>query len=158
MKITWNDLAVYFEYIDKEILVEDWKWLVGNSMLPILVTSIGDMFLQDIDGSIHLLITGNAELTKIANTYGEFQESLKSDELIYAWFLTPLVIDIKKTGLKLEKGKLFSFKKMPILGGEYKADNFELIDIEIHFSLTGQINYKIKELSDGTKVNFDITD
>ena len=45
MKITWNDLTVNFEQIDREKLVDDWRWLIGDSTLPILITSTGDMFL-----------------------------------------------------------------------------------------------------------------
>ena len=158
MKITWNDLTVNFEHVAREKLVDDWKWLIGESMLPITVTSIGDMFLQDADESIYWLVTGSAELTKVADSYDEFQNKLNNEELTNEWFLIPLVIDLKNAGLELEQGKLYGFKQLPVLGGEYTPSNFELTDIEVHCALTGQINYKIKDLPDGTKVNFEITE
>ena len=69
MKITWNDLTVSFEGIEREKLVDDWRWLIGGSMLPILITSVGDMFLQESDDSIYWLVTGSAELSKVAESY-----------------------------------------------------------------------------------------
>ena len=58
----------------------------------------------------------------------------------------------------MEPGKLYGFKQLPVLGGKYEPDNFELTDIAVHFSMSGQINFKLKDLPDGTKVNFEITE
>ena len=57
MSLTWNDLTVSFEHLDRERLIEDWKWLVGSS-LPILITSVGDAFLQNDLGEIYWEIRG----------------------------------------------------------------------------------------------------
>ena len=158
MPITWNDLTVSFKHLDRSKLVEDWQWLIGETALPILITSIGDMFLQETDGTIHWLMAGSAEYEQVAESYEEFQEKLKEDDLVDTWFVIPLVADLKENNIALEAGKLYGFKKLPILGGEYHIDNFELTDIEVHFALTGQMNFKIKDLPDGTPVNFEITE
>ncbi len=157
MAVTWNDLTINFENIDRTELVEDWQWLVGTS-LPILITSVGDAFLQNVDGEIYWLITGSAELEKVANNYEEFQAKLNDNELVHDWFLVPVVAELKKQGVLLEPGKLYGFKQLPVLGGKYESDNFELTDIAVHFSMSGQINFKLKDLPDGTKVNFEITE
>jgi hypothetical protein len=155
--LTWNDLTVSFEHIDRTKLLEDWQWLVGSS-LPILITSVGDVFLQNEKGEVYWLITGSAEFEKVADNYEEFQAKLNDNNLIHEWFLVPVVSQLKEQGVQLEQGKLYGFKKLPVLGGQYEAENFELTDIEVHFAMSGQMNFKIKDLPDGTKVNFEVTE
>jgi hypothetical protein len=52
----------------------------------------------------------------------------------------------------LGKNEVYSFKKLPIIGGEYSVDNIEPTDISVHFTLTGMIHEQIKDLPDGTEV------
>jgi hypothetical protein len=155
--LTWNDLTVSFEHLDRAKLIEDWQWLVGSA-LPILLTSVGDAFLQNESGEVFWLITGSAEYEKVADSYAEFQGKLKDNELVHEWFLVPVVAHLKEQGVILEQGKLYGFKKLPVLGGRYEPNNFELTDIEVHFAMSGQINFQIKDLPDGAKVNFSVTE
>ncbi len=155
--ITWSDLTVNFEHLDRSALIEDWSWLVGSS-LPILITSLGDAFLENESGEIFWLITGSAELEKVAESYEEFQEKLHDDALVYDWFLVSIVAKLKEQGTALEPGKLYGFKQLPILGGKYEVENFELTDIEVYFAMTGQMNFQIKDLPEGTKINFKVTE
>lgn len=32
MSLTWNDLTISFEHLDRAKLMEDWKWLVGSAL------------------------------------------------------------------------------------------------------------------------------
>ena len=90
--------------------------------------------------------------SKVSDSKEEFQEKLKDDNKVNEWFLVRLVEKIKENGLALTENHLYGYKKLPILGGEYKPENFELTDIEVHFELSGQIHKQIKDLPDGTKV------
>jgi len=157
VSLTWNDLAVSFEHLDRSKLLEDWQWLVGSA-LPVLVTSVGDAFLQTEDGEIFWLITGSAEFEKVADSYEEFQNKLKDNELVNEWFLVPVVARLKEQGLSLENGKLYGFKQLPVLGGKYEPENFDLTDIDVHIAMSGQMNLHIKDLPDGTSVKFKITE
>ena len=158
MSITWNDLTIKFEHIDRIRLVEDWQWLIGETALPILVTSVGDMFLQESDGKVFWLIAGSGEYEQVADSYDDFQSKLQDNDLIDEWFLVPVVSQLKDSGIQLAEGQLYSFKQLPVLGGSYDSDNFEPTDIEVHFAMSGQMNFKIKDLPDGTNVNFSITE
>lgn len=157
MAITWHDLTVGFDHLDRAGLMEDWQWLVGTA-LPILITSVGDAFLQNESGEIYWLITGSAEFEKVADSYEDFQRLLQDDALVHEWFLVPVVAELKAQGEALAPGKLYGFKRLPVLGGKYEPENFELTDIAVHFALTGQMNFQIKDLPDGTKVNFNIAE
>lgn len=153
MEISWNDLIVDIRHIERSRLIEGWTWILQDDMIPILVSSIGDMFLSDHDGKIHWLDVGGGELKFAASDTEDLKVKMKDDEIADEWFMFDLVAEIKKSGLELQPGKLFGYKKLPIIGGEYNATNFELTDIEVHFSISGQIHKQIKNLPDGTKVN-----
>ena len=47
---------------------------------------------------------------------------------------------------------MFSFKHPPALGGTAAVDNLEPTDLEVHFSLTGQLHRQIAELPEGTPI------
>ncbi|MHC4693418.1 MAG: T6SS immunity protein Tdi1 domain-containing protein [Planctomycetota bacterium] len=158
MKITWNELNVKFEQGSDDLL-SDWRWLIGDAGKPILVTSLGDAFVQESDGSVHWLNVEEGSYTKVATSSDDFQAQLKSSENIEAWFVPQLVGDILATGISAGPNQCFSFKKPPVLGGEYEPGNFEPTDISVHFSILGQIHQKVKDLPDGTPIsNIDITD
>ena len=152
MKLTWDDLIINFKHIQLDALTEDWKWLVGEEAYPVLISSIGDMFLSNGD-VIYWLNVGEGTCTKVANHFDDLLIMMKDDELANEWFMFDLVKEIKESGLSLTHGNLFGYKQLPIIGGKYEPQNFELTDIEVHFSLAGQIHRQIKDLPDGTKVN-----
>ena len=152
MKLTWNDLTINFIHINSKTLTEDWIWLVGEHATPVIVSSIGDMFLSNRDG-IYWLNVGEGNYEKVANDIEDLKTKMNDNDLANEWFMFDLVNSIKESGLHLTNGKLFSYKKLPIIGGEYEPDNFELTDIEVHFSIAGQIHQQIKDLPDGAKIN-----
>jgi hypothetical protein len=47
VRITLSDLTVDVGHLDQERLLDDWRWLIGPSKRLILVSAIGDAFLQD---------------------------------------------------------------------------------------------------------------
>ena len=152
MKITWDDLKVDFTNIDLKRLLESWDWLIGSDKTPILVSSIGDVFLEDRNENCYWLNVGEGIFEKVAENNTEFKKKLNNTEIVNEWFLVELVAELKKSGMELTENKLYGYKKLPVLGGEYDPENFELTDIEVHFELSGQIHKQIKDLPDGTNV------
>jgi hypothetical protein len=158
MKIKWNDLSVNFNHIDENRLIESWSWLIGLNKKPILISSIGDLFLEDEEGFCYWLNVGEGIIEKVADNLNEFNTKLKNEEFVDEWFLIELIAELKRSGLELTEKKLFGYKTLPILGGEYKPENFELTDIEVHFELSGQIHKQIKDLPNGTKIEIKVTE
>jgi hypothetical protein len=97
-------------------------------------------------------------LTKVADSKQEFYSFLNDDEKIDNWFLPQLLKQLVQAGILLNYNQVYSYKKMPFLGGEYSIDNIEPLDIKIHFELTGIIGEQIKDLPNGTKIKIKITD
>ncbi|MFD0999952.1 T6SS immunity protein Tdi1 domain-containing protein [Ohtaekwangia kribbensis] len=153
MKITWDDLRIDFDENTSDKLIADWKWLIGENKTPVLVTSIGDIFLKDDKDKIYWLNVGEGTVAVAADNVGEFKEKLQDHEQVNHWFLVDLVAALKKAGLELDKGEIYSYIKLPVLGGDYTVDNFEVTSMEVHFSFAGQIHRQVKDLPDGTKIN-----
>jgi hypothetical protein len=134
-------------------MLSDWRWLTEDKYLPILLTSSGDAFLQNVeDESVHCLDTGEGKIEKIAATVPEFEQLLKDKEFVVRYLGVEMVGDLIQSGKKLQEGQIYSLQKPYILGGEYTLENIEVIDIEVHFSLLGQVHFKVKDLPEGTGI------
>ena len=153
MRITLNDLTVNFSHLDREAILEDWRWLIGAQKQPILISAIGDAFLQDPeDGGIHLLDVGSGTLEPIAASVSEFQELLRDTEFVTNVLVPQIVVETRNAGKPLGPGEVYSFEHPPVLGGEYSAENMVPTDILVHFSIMGQIHRQVKDLPPGTPI------
>ena len=47
--MTLADLTVDVDHLDRDRLLDDWRWLIGSAKRLVLVSAIGDAFLQDTD-------------------------------------------------------------------------------------------------------------
>jgi hypothetical protein len=65
MTITWDDLTVKFDEKSSDRLTHDWTWLIGTDKTPILVSSVGDMFLRDGADKVYWLNSGDGTLTQV---------------------------------------------------------------------------------------------
>lgn len=152
--MTLNELTVNFEYLNSRKLLSEWQWLIGKNKAVVLLTVIGDAFVQNTsDGSVHYLDVAIGQLEKVTESGQEFQKLLKSRDFVDKYFSVQVVGDLRQAGIKLNNGSIYSFKVLPILGGEYSTSNIEVTDIEVHFSLTGQIHEQVQGLPDGTPVS-----
>ena len=153
MEINWAELKIDLSKINLKILLESWEWLIGNDKKIILISTIGDAFLEDSNGICYWLNVGEGIFEKVAENITEFETKLTNNEIVEDWFLVELVEELKKSGIKLTENNIYSYKTFPILGGEYLPENFEITDIEVHFEISGQIYKQVKDLPVRTKIN-----
>jgi len=135
-----------------EKIVENWKWLIGDKLKPILISCIGDLFLIDTEGKIYWLNTGEGEIEIVANDRKEFNEKLRDEVTLNDLFMCDLADQIFESGVSLAENQLLSYKKLPLIGGEYKIENFYKLSIDEHFSIAGEIHRQLSKLPDGTEV------
>jgi hypothetical protein len=159
MAISLNDLTVDFSHVDKDALLEDWEWLIGDTKMPILITAVGDAFVQDANGAVHLLDVGAGDLSKVADSVEEFRSLLGDREFVTDTLLPDLVAALRSAGKTLGDGELYSFVNPPVLGGEYEVANMDPMIMEVHFSIFGQIHRQVADLPEGTPItNIKIVD
>jgi hypothetical protein len=139
--MTLDDLTVNISHLKKERLLSDWQWLLPPSLSPILITAVGNAFMQDkFSGTISLLDVGSADILSIAGSMTQFSALIQQRQFVLSFFNVSLF------------GMLYGFKKLPALGGNHEPSNFQPTDIEVHFSLCGQLQGKIKNLPPGTPI------
>lgn len=152
--MTLSDLTVNFSHLERGDLLSDWQWLLGATKLPVLLTASGDAFIQDTgNGSVHLLDVGAGTLYQVAASFEQFKSLLSTKEFVVNHFAVQMVGDIRASGCLLSSGQIYSFKVPPILGGEYVLSNIEPTDIEVHFSIAGQVHEQVAALPAGTPIS-----
>lgn len=124
----------------------------------LIVSKTGDLFYQAHDDSIYWLATDTGAITKVAINTEEFNLLLKAGDNIDNWFLPLLVEQLVSDGKLLQGNQVYSYKKLPILGGEYAIENIESTDACVHFALTGQICEQVSKLADGTPIRINVVE
>lgn len=135
-----RDLTVDFSHLDRDRLLDAWNWLVDGDQVPILVSAIGDVFLQDVrDGSIQLLDVTVAEVCPITPDLDTFKERLAEREFALSHLAAEAVADLRAGGLVLAPGQVYSWREPPVLEGDYEYAQVEVDAIDRHFARTGLI-------------------
>jgi hypothetical protein len=158
MKNNLDFLTVKFSIDSSARLTETWHWLIGTDKKVLLISAIGDMFLLGSDGNIYWLDVGQGKLEIIATDKGQFDAKLTDAEQVNEWFLANLTKQLRSSDKTLKDGQVYSYYKLPILGGDYVVDNFAPLSIEEHFRYLGDIHKQIKDLPDGTEVEIKVVD
>lgn len=150
------DCAKNLANIDTTDLLSRWEWCTGDITSIVLVTLLGDAFLLGDDGEVYWLQTDSGDLTEVADSMEEFNEMLDDEETFEEWFLTPVLEELLDAGKTLKENEVYSYKVLPVLGGDYTVDNIEPVDIRVHFDTTGKICEQIQDLPDGTEVDINL--
>ena len=104
------------------------------------------------DGSIHFLNITDGEVEQIASRVTDFEEKLADPENLERW-LNCLIVDGQAAlGMRPAADQCLSFVQPPILGGRIQPNNFEICDITVHLSISGQVLRQVKELPPGTRI------
>jgi hypothetical protein len=153
MSLTLKELTKDINSIDIVDILSCWHWLTGDINEVHTISVLGDIFLIGKDNSIYWLQADCGELEKVADNREQFHQFLLDEEKFDEWFLPELVQKLVDAGKTLNKSQVYSYKIIPVIGGEYSIENIEPTDISIHFAFCGQICEQIKDLPDGTDVN-----
>jgi hypothetical protein len=152
LRITWAELTVSPVGVDLAGLLSDWQWLVGETYQLMVISVLGDLFLRADDGRMFWLDTGWGRLSEVAANAEDFKQLMVSPRNTNEWFAPNLVGDILTAGQRLGPGECFSYKIPLVLGGKYEPENFEPTDLQVHFSVLGQIHRQVKDLPPGTPI------
>jgi hypothetical protein len=98
-------------------LIEEWRWLVPDTLTPLFITAFGDWTFGAPDGSLWLLETLEGSLNPIAENSTEYNERKASEawldeNLMAGWFVIAL-----GDGLAPSSDECIGWKIHPLLGG-----------------------------------------
>lgn len=152
MAITLNDLTISLKGTDTSSLLSDWEWAMEESMLPVLVTAMGDVFAQGKSHAVYFIDVVSGTIERVAPDGRAFKELLKDAPFVTEKFYPARVVKFRKAGLALGPQQVYSNCKPLVLGGEDSLDNFETTDVAVHLSIHGQIHRQVKDLPPGTPI------
>ena len=153
MVLTLKELTKDINSVDIDDILSCWHWIIGDMKEVHTISCLGDIFFIGKDNGIYWLQCDCGELIKIADSSDEFQELLHEEENYDEWLLPQLVEELISEGKILQNNQVYSYKVMPIIGGEVSTENIEPTDISIHFAFCGQICEQVKDLPEGAKIN-----
>jgi len=153
MTLTLEQLTKDITNVDLDDILSCWQWKLEDIQVVVTISALGDIFLLGEDSAVYWLQTDSGNLTKVAESLGQYEQFLSEEEKVDNWFLPALVEKLLSVGKTLKENEVYSYKKIPVIGGEYSVDNIEPTDMSVHFAFSGQICEQIKDLPDGTKVN-----
>jgi hypothetical protein len=137
----------------KASLLDEWTWLIGIEKRARLVTACGDIFVEDsLKGTVHFLDVSAPELSLVAETKEAFEALLVEPSFIDMYLHPERVEMLRAKGLLLKKDQVYSFCTPLSLGGQISADNIDVTDVEVHFSIAGQIESQIADVPVGAPI------
>jgi len=149
-----SDYLIAQEGIDWPQVLQPMHWILPREFTLWLVNRFGDLFIVLDDGSVHHLDMGTGGVTKLADDKDDFGEKIDLDDNANDWLMIPLVDQLVASGMILGPGQCYSYRQLPVLGGDYTVANTVIQDLSFHYATLGPIFEKIKDLPDGSKVKF----
>ncbi len=153
-----HDYLIDHSGFDWPKLLEHWQWRLPAKFEVWLVNRFGDLFLILDDGSVHRLDIGDGVLTKVAENRDDFCKKADDADTASDWLMIPLVDRLVAAGKTLQPGQCYCYRLLPILGGGYGVDDFDIKDVAFLYAASGPIHERIKDLPDGTQIEFKIVD
>lgn len=150
-KLEWKDLVIDSRVVENDALLSPYSWMFRPEDYAVeVVTTLGDCFLRKIeDGTVHWLDTAEGMLQKVADDISIFKDKLSITGNQMNWFLPHLIDGAKQLGLSRQSGELYAYRDHPRVGGNFKAINLTTRKIAEHFSYTGELHLKMKDVPPG---------
>jgi uncharacterized protein YbdZ (MbtH family) len=145
------DLFVTTDPKTQDLLLEDWRWKVGNEAKVFRVTVFGDLFTQGPGGQIFWLDTGSGRYIEVAKSVEQWADAAKTHG--EEWFHGDTLKKLRSFGVKLGEGQVYSWRHDPMLGGAESEDNVDVVSLEVHVSHAGRTAKAIKDLPPGAKID-----
>jgi hypothetical protein len=145
---TWNrTVLAAFPAFQGRGFVFSYDWLGRHFALDLQ---------RHVSGSCQLLMfePGMDQVLEIPATFAEFhnEELVKNPEgALAADFYTTTWLP--SGGAVPDLTQCIAYKKPPFLGGADDSTNLELSDMDVYWSLCGQLLTQVRKLPDGTRVN-----
>jgi hypothetical protein len=149
-----DDYFVSTDALDADLLLADWRWLVGEKPITIeAVAAAGNLFLKGKSGRIYLLVIEDGVRECIAESVGQFHEKLSDRHHRRAWLLGFLVRELRQKGVLLEPGQCYGHRVPLHLGGQPGIENIEPTDLLVHVSTLGQLHKQTRSLPHGSSID-----
>ncbi len=138
------------------VALADWEWIGLEGKQPVFTSLFGDVFLTSADG-VWLLDIVEGSLTRAWATVEECEAALNDPEQQSRLLRTELVTELAARGTVPAPDQIYDFTHPPVLGGELRADNVEVMDFATAVGMAGQIHNQARFIPEGARVSI-VTD
>jgi len=145
------------DQLDVSRVLEQWRWLCGQSVTLVARNAFGDMFLRTNDTKILWLNVGSGALTEIAESELGFENSLAEPAKREVWFAEQQVAAFAERGLKPNDLQCIGFKT-PLVFAESRSvpDNAYVADLYQQVPFLGDLHRQIADVPNGGKVRLKV--
>ena len=145
------------DQLDVSRLLEQWRWLCGESVTLVARNGFGDMFLRTNERKILWLNVGGGTLTEIAESELGFEHSLAESAKRELWFAEQQLAAFAERGLKPNDLQCVGFKT-PVVFAESRnvPDNAYVADLYEHVSFLGDLHRQIADVPNGGNVRLKV--
>lgn len=127
-------LAVDLEEIDPLGLLLGWQSRLGGEWLVMLVTALGDAFVQSPgDGQVAFLDFASATLEPVCATAQQLEALLEDPEFIEHYFDPAAQAQLQAAGLQRQPDEVYALRTPATAGGQWTLGNVLLRPVQAHF-------------------------
>jgi hypothetical protein len=131
---------------------EAWRWQMPATAKPLLLTALGDAFVELPDGSVHFLDTEAGRFERVARTKFEWRLMLDREPYVSHWFRPDFVARLRQKHGPLQAPNVYAPTQPLILNGALTTDNYTPHRWDAHLHTMGRIHKRVKDLPDGTVI------
>ncbi len=143
--------------LDVNRLLEQWRWLCGQSVTLVARNGFGDLFLRTEDGTVLRLDVGDGSLAQVAESEACFTESLKQSGKRELWFAERQLEGFAERGLRPNDLQCIGFKVPVVFAESANAPNNAYVaDLYEQVSFLGDLHRQIADSPDGAKVRLNV--
>lgn len=126
-----DDLLLPIAAASADTFAGRWSWLLPCGFRPFALALFGDLFVEDAQGTVHLLDAMEGVLRPIAASREAFAaEVSRGSEAAREWLLADSVELLRERGVVPGPGQCYGWKVPPLLGAPLTTDNVEVFEID----------------------------
>ena len=150
--VSIHDYLIDHTGFDWPALLSDWAWMLPETLTVWMMNRFDDLFVVLDDRSVWMLDVGGGSFEQVAENRDDFADRVKRDQNANNWFMIPLIDKLVASGMVLRHGECFSYRKPPVISGDYTVENACIVPIVEHFGNYAAIHHQLKDVPDGTEV------
>jgi len=141
-----------------EELRESWGWAGLEPIEVVGESDFGNLIIKDKDSKYWRLCPEELSCEVVAQNRKELDSLSHNQEFLHDWYMKQLVSEANEKLGHLTEGRKYCLKIPAILGGEYGGANLATVPLVELVRFSGDVAKQIKDLPNGTQVQFKITD
>lgn len=134
-----------------EVINQAWGWTGVSAAEVFSINNFGQIIFRAANGAYWQIRPEELECNEIATDRQHLNELMATEAFMEAWEMYDEVEAARAMVGDLQKGEKYCLKLPTALGGLYDDANFGKIDLEKLIRFSGEMAYRIQDLSDDEK-------